>query len=315
MLTVSNLSKRYGNVLALQNVSFHIDGQESAAVFGMAGSGKSTLASLLSGFLECSPGQIRIGGYDMGKAAEKARGLIGYLPEGNPLYGDMSVYEYLEFICSLYKVALKKRRAQISWAMECCEIAEHRHTPIRELSSLNARRAGIAGAIVFSPPFLLFDRPSFALRAEDASKVRALISSLRKAFTLLLLTDSLSDVTDLCSHVIVLNRGQVVSDSTLSMLEAMAGQSNRLKLRVAGAPSELRALFSMLPGVLDVGFERTFEAGTLDVLLEVQRGMDIRRDIWQLALKAHLPILEMRSISVSLEDIFLQLTGSGGGGA
>ena len=94
----------------------------------------------------------------------------------------------------------------------------------------------------------------------------------------------------------------------------MAGQSNRLKLRVAGAPSELRALFSMLPGVLDVGFERTFEAGTLDVLLEVQRGMDIRRDIWQLALKAHLPILEMRSISVSLEDIFLQLTGSGGGG-
>ena len=112
MLTVSNLSKRYGNVLALQNVSFHIDGQESAAVFGMAGSGKSTLASLLSGFLECSPGQIRIGSYDMGKAAEKARGLIGYLPEGNPLYGDMSVYEYLEFICSLYKVALKKRRAQ-----------------------------------------------------------------------------------------------------------------------------------------------------------------------------------------------------------
>lgn len=87
MLTVSNLSKRYGNVLALQNVSFHIDGQESAAVFGMAGSGKSTLASLLSGFLECSPGQIRIGSYDMGKATEKARGLIGYLPEGNPFMG------------------------------------------------------------------------------------------------------------------------------------------------------------------------------------------------------------------------------------
>lgn len=313
MLTVTNLSKRYGNVLALQNVSFHIREKETAGIFGTVGSGNSVLSGLLSGFLECPPGQITVGNLDMGKSAEKARGLIGYLPEGNPLYGDMAVGEYLEFICALYKVPGKTRRARIARALELCDIERQKRTLIRDLCPLDARRAGLAGAIVPGPALLLLDRPTFALRAEDAAKIRALIASLKGKYTLLLLTDSLTEITDLCEHVIVLSHGRIVSDSTLSALAATAGGSNRLKLRMMGSPSELRALFGSLPGVLDVSFSRTFEAGAVDVLLEVRRGMDVRQKIWNLAAQAQLPILEMRQVSVSLEDVFLQLTGSGGG--
>ncbi len=313
MLTVTNLSKRYGNVLALQNVSFHIREKEAAGIFGTAGSGCSVLSSLLSGFLECRPGQITVGSLDMGKSTEKARGLIGYLPEGNPLYGDMAVGEYLEFLCALYKVPGRNRRAQIAKALELCEIERQKRTLIRDLSPLDARRVGIAGATVFAPPLVLLDRPTFALRAEDAAKIRALIARLRGNYTLLLLTDSITEITELCEHVIVLSHGRVVSDSTLAALAATAGGSNRLKLRMLGLPSDLRALFASLPGILDVGFSRTFEAGAVDVLLEVRRGMDVRQQIWNLAAQAKLPILEMRQVSVSLEDVFLQLTGSGGG--
>lgn len=314
MLTVSNLSKRYGNVLALQNVSFHIQEKESAGIFSAAGPAGPALCGLLSGLCECRPGQICIGGLDMGKAAEKARALVGYLPKGNPLYGDMSVLEYLEFVCSLYKIPGKKRRARAEQALELCALAGQRDALIRDLSALDARRAGIAGATVFGPSLLLLSQPTFALRTEDAEQIRALLAKLQGTYTLLLLTDSITEITELCRHIIILNRGRVVSDSSLSDLAATTGGNNRLKLRMVGAPADLQALFALLPGILDVNFQRTFEPGTVDVLLEVRRGTDLRRDIWALAAKAHLPILEMRPISVSLEDVFLQLTGSGGGG-
>lgn len=314
MLTVSNLSKRYGNVLALQNVSFHIQKKESAGIFSAAGPAGPALCGLLSGLCECRPGQICIGGLDMGKAAEKARALVGYLPKGNPLYGDMSVLEYLEFVCSLYKIPGKKRRARAEQALELCALAGQRDALIRDLSALDARRAGIAGATVFGPSLLLLSQPTFALRTEDAEQIRALLAKLQGTYTLLLLTDSITEITELCRHIIILNRGRVVSDSSLSDLAATTGGNNRLKLRMVGAPADLQALFALLPGILDVNFQRTFEPGTVDVLLEVRRGTDLRRDIWALAAKAQLPILEMRPISVSLEDVFLQLTGSGGGG-
>lgn len=314
MLTVSNLSKRYGNVLALQNVSFHIQEKESAGIFSAAGPAGPALCGLLSGLCECRPGQICIGGLDMGKAAEKARALVGYLPKGNPLYGDMSVLEYLEFVCSLYKIPGKKRRARAEQALELCALAGQRDALIRDLSALDARRAGIAGATVFGPSLLLLSQPTFALRTEDAEQIRALLAKLQGTYTLLLLTDSITEITELCRHIIILNRGRVVSDSSLSDLAATTGGNNRLKLRMVGAPADLQALFALLPGILDVNFQRTFEPGTVDVLLEVRRGTDLRRDIWALAAKAQLPILEMRPISVSLEDVFLQLTGSGGGG-
>ncbi len=131
------------------------------------------------------------------------------------------------------------------------------------------------------------------------------------ANTMLLLTDSITEVTGLCEHVIVLNRGHVVSDGSLKALASTAGSNNRLKLRVLGSAANLRALFASLPGVQDVSFERTNEPGTVDVLLEIRQGMDLREEIWHLAAGAQLPILEMRQISVSLEDIFLQLTGNG----
>ena len=247
-------------------------------------------------------------------AAEKARALVGYLPKGNPLYGDMSVLEYLEFVCSLYKIPGKKRRARAEQALELCALAGQRDALIRDLSALDARRAGIAGATVFGPSLLLLSQPTFALRTEDAEQIRALLAKLQGTYTLLLLTDSITEITELCRHIIILNRGRVVSDSSLSDLAATTGGNNRLKLRMVGAPADLQALFALLPGILDVNFQRTFEPGTVDVLLEVRRGTDLRRDIWALAAKAQLPILEMRPISVSLEDVFLQLTGSGGGG-
>ena len=223
MLTVSNLSKRYGNVLALQNVSFHIQEKESAGIFSAAGPAGPALCGLLSGLCECRPGQICIGGLDMGKAAEKARALVGYLPKGNPLYGDMSVLEYLEFVCSLYKIPGKKRRARAEQALELCALAGQRDALIRDLSALDARRAGIAGATVFGPSLLLLSQPTFALRTEDAEQIRALLAKLQGTYTLLLLTDSITEITELCGHIIILNRGRVVSDSSLSDLAATTG--------------------------------------------------------------------------------------------
>lgn len=315
MLTVSNLSKRYGNVFALQNVSFHLKNKESAGIFGVPGSGKSTLSSLLSGFIECRPGQIIVDGLDLGKSTERARRLIGYLPEGNPLYGDMTVGDFLGFVCALYKVPAKSRRPLISDALELCGLERQKSSVIRDLSALDARRVGLAGALVFGPSLLLLDRPTFALRTEDAAAIRGLLASLRGKYTMLLLTDSITEVTGLCEHVIVLNRGHVVSDGSLKALASTAGSNNRLKLRVLGSAANLRALFASLPGVQDVSFERTNEPGTVDVLLEIRQGMDLREEIWHLAAGAQLPILEMRQISVSLEDIFLQLTGNGGSNA
>ena len=315
MLTVSNLSKRYGNVFALQNVSFHLKTKNPQEFLACPARGNPRFLACFPVLSSAAPGRSLWTAWILANPPKGPGGLSAICPRAIRSMGDMTVGDFLGFVCALYKVPAKSRRPLISDALELCGLERQKSSVIRDLSALDARRVGLAGALVFGPSLLLLDRPTFALRTEDAAAIRGLLASLRGKYTMLLLTDSITEVTGLCEHVIVLNRGHVVSDGSLKALASTAGSNNRLKLRVLGSAANLRALFASLPGVQDVSFERTNEPGTVDVLLEIRQGMDLREEIWHLAAGAQLPILEMRQISVSLEDIFLQLTGNGGSNA
>lgn len=307
MIEVKNLSKRYGNNLAVKNVSFSIDEGEIVGFLGPNGAGKSTIMNILTGYLSLTDGSVSVGGFDILENPEQAKGHIGYLPEQPPLYQDMTVREYLNFIYDLKQVKFP-RKAHIN---EICKLVHIDHVESRLIKNLSKgyrQRVGIAQALVGNPDVLILDEPTVGLDPKQIIEIRKLIANLGKHHTIILSSHILSEIQAVCKRILIINNGTIVADDTAANLARKLSEKHSVHLRVQGPEAEVTKLLSSVKGVSSITSLGSVETGSVDFEIEPVDGADIRRDVFARLSDRNWPILELSSTELSLEQIFLRLT-------
>ena len=313
MIEVSNLTKRYGDKLAVDNLSFKVEQGEILGFLGPNGAGKSTTMNILTGYLSTTEGCAKIDGYDILENPMEAKERIGYLPEHPPLYLDMTVREYLDFVYDLKKPK-QPRRAHIREICQLTRIVEVYNRLIKNLSKGYRQRVGLAQALIGNPPVLILDEPTVGLDPKQIIEIRRLIKNLGKRHTVILSSHILSEVQAVCDRVIVINKGQIVANDTPSNLSKSMSTDHKLTVRVEGPEAEIYKVLSHLPQIVSVSTLGEREPGVFDFSIEGKENTDIRRDLFFRLAERNWPILGLRSSELSLEDIFLQLVHEEKGG-
>jgi ABC-2 type transport system ATP-binding protein len=301
MIHAESLTKYYGPRAAIKNVSFHVERGEILGFLGPNGAGKTTTMRILTAYMPPSEGMATIDGYDVFLDSLEVRKRVGYLPESVPLYTDMTVWEYLDYVAALRKI--DQRRQHINEALEKVDLTKRATTLIGKLSKGMRQRVGIAQAIVHDPEVLILDEPTIGLDPKQIMEVRQLIKSLRGEHTVILSTHILSEVEQLCSRVLIINRGQIVAEDTPVGLTSRLEGSERIRVRVQAAPPEAVTVLQRLPEV-----NKVLMKGSDCFEIEFQAGAECRPDIAQFVVEQRWGLLELNTINASLEDIFLELT-------
>ena len=304
MIEVKNLCKRYGGVKAVDGVSFTAESGEVVGLLGPNGAGKSTTMNIITGYLGATSGDVLIDGVDILETPKAAKAKIGYLPELPPLYQDMTVQRYLEFVFDLKKVRLPKKE-HVSEVMEVVKISDVAGRVIRNLSKGYRQRVGLAGALMGNPPVLILDEPTVGLYPKQIIDIRKLIKSLGKKHTIIFSSHVLSEVSAVCDRIVMINNGKIVADAKTDELSEAVSGSGVLILEAEGSASAVRDAVSSVDGVTRV----TAKGKTYTV--EYESGRDVRRGIFNALAKAGCPILMMRPGGLTLEESFLKLTEGG----
>ena len=313
MIEIKNLTKRYGTNLAVDNISFTVNDGEIMGFLGPNGAGKSTTMNILTGYLSATDGICLINGVDILEHPTAAKQKIGFLPEIPPLYLEMTVLEYLNFVYDLKKCTLD-RKAHIAEICDVIKITDVAHRLIGNLSKGYRQRVGIAQALIGNPEVLIFDEPTVGLDPVQIIEIRNLIRSLGKNHTVILSTHILPEVQAVCDRIVVINKGRIVADTSTSEIEKLTGGSDRYKLRVSGKPEEVLSVLRGIDGVLkaQVADGCSFDTSSTDFLLECCGGDDIRKQIfYALAGAGDMAILSFEPVGASLEDIFISLVEKG----
>lgn len=307
MIDVQNLTKNYGTHCAVDHISFHVNEGEILGFLGPNGAGKSTTMNMLTGYLSSTDGAVKIGGYDILEEPNAAKANIGYLPEQPPLYMDMTVREYLNFMYELKKCTLP--RAQ--HIAEICKIMKIDHVYgrlIKNLSKGYRQRVGMAQALIGNPPVLILDEPTVGLDPSQIVEIRALIKALGKKHTVILSSHILPEVEAVCDRLVIISNGRIVADDTADNLIRNYSSDRRLMVRVAGPAFEVEKLIHGIEGVKSVHPLTSHESGTTDFAIELKEGADIRYALFSKLAENKFPLLSSRSMERSLEDIFMTLT-------
>ena len=308
MIEVSNLTKKYGDHIAVDHLSFRVEKGQIYGFLGPNGAGKSTTMNIITGYLAATEGTVTIDGKDIQKDPEEAKRSIGYLPELPPLYVDMTVREYLEFVAELKKVPKKERKQQIDEVMEMTQITDMQQRLIRNLSKGYRQRVGLAQAILGYPEVIILDEPTVGLDPKQIIEIRDLIRKLGENHTVILSSHILSEVSAVCDHIMIIAHGKLVaSDSPENMQKLMSG-SMELNLEVKGSAAAVKSALQEISQIDRI--EENTEASKNVAKMKVisKENADIREQVFYALADAKLPILEMTHAEKSLEDIFLELT-------
>lgn len=307
MIEVSSLSKRYGNHLAVDNVSFSIKKGEVVGFLGPNGAGKSTIMNIMTGYLSLTVGNVSIDGFDIMANPEEAKRRIGYLPEIPPLYTDMTVKEYLGFIYDLKKVKFPKN-PHIEEIVRLVKIDNVYNRLIKNLSKGYRQRVGIAQALIGNPDLLILDEPTVGLDPKQIIEIRNLIARLGKNHTVILSSHILSEIQEVCERVIIINQGKIIADNTPDMLSKTLSDDHSLSVRVKGSEAEIHKILASVSDVKEMRCTGSKEVGTIDFVLEPEEGADIRAAVSERLTERKKTILSLRSGEMTLEQIFLRLT-------
>ncbi len=307
MIQVTNLSKKYGSHVAVNDVSFTVNDGEILGFLGPNGAGKSTTMNIVTGYLSATSGSVSIDGYDILENPNEAKMRIGYLPEQPPLYLDMTVQEYLYFIYDLKKVKFPKA----PHIDEICRLVKIDHVKgrlIKNLSKGYRQRVGIAQALVGNPDVLILDEPTVGLDPKQIIEIRTLITELGKNHTVILSSHILSEIQAVCERVIVINHGRIIADDTPGNLSKVLSDDHTLTVRIGGPRTEVLKLLVGIQGVKNVTCTGMQEKNSNDFIIEPDGLTDVRRTIFNRLAERNWPIMLMQSNELSLEQIFLRLT-------
>lgn len=311
MIEVTHLTKKYGNHVAVDDLSFRVEKGQIYGFLGPNGAGKSTTMNIMTGYLAATEGTVLIDGKDIQKEPEEAKKLIGYLPELPPVYVDMTVAEYLKFVAELKKVPKEERRNQIEEVMEMTRIADMKNRLIKNLSKGYKQRVGLAQAILGYPAVIILDEPTVGLDPKQIIEIRDLIRELGKNHTVILSSHILSEVSAVCDHIMIIAHGKLVASDSPEGLQKLMSGSAELELALKGSFEDAKKALQKLPNVENVENKGAEQDGCVQVSVLSKENTDIREEVFYALADAGLPIMSMHRMEKSLEDIFLELTEEG----
>ena len=307
MIEVKNLTKRYGDLKAVDDISFSVDSGEVLGFLGPNGAGKSTTMNIITGYISSTSGTVTVDGSEILEEPKKTKAKIGYLPEIPPLYPDMTVRKYLEFMFDLKKVKLPKKE-HVDEVMRLVGLSDMGGRIIKNLSKGYRQRVGFAQALIGNPPVLILDEPTVGLDPKQSIEFRKLIRSLGKKHTVIFSSHVLSEVSATCDRVIVISNGKIVADGKTDELSQSLSGKKKLLLTVASESSAVVDELKKIPGVTKVEKVRSFAGGLVKYSVSYSKDEDIRKDVFSAMVRLDAPIMEMQSGDETLEDMFLKLT-------
>ena len=306
MIKVEHLVKRYGTNYALNDISFHINEGEIVGLLGPNGAGKSTTMNILTGYLSTSSGVAKINGIDILEDPIEAKKLIGFLPEQPPLYPEMTVLEYLNFVYEL-KACTLERAEHIEKVLKEAKLLDVKNRLIRNLSKGYKQRVGIAQALIGDPKVIIFDEPTVGLDPKQILEVRNLIRGLGGAHTVILSTHILAEVQAVCERVIIINKGKIIADAKTDELKKNIEDGFRYEIKICGPEREVELALAKVSGVRRANATGQREDDAYVFVVESQRGHDARRAIFSLCSDKNWPIIGLAPIGTDLESIFIRL--------
>ena len=303
MIEVKNLTKKYGSKTVLDNVSFTVENGEVLGFLGPNGAGKSTTLNIITGYISSSEGSVTIDGIDIMDDSIAYKKKIGYLPEIPPLYTDMKVLEYLDFVCDLKKAD----KSSIDKILEEVKITDVKNYLIRNLSKGYRQRVGIAQALIGDPDILILDEPTVGLDPMQIIDIRNVISQLGSKKTLIISSHILSEISAVCSRVLIINKGRIIAEDTPENLAYQLSGENKFILRAEGDRADIEKALSSIDGIERFEFKDSKDNEN-DYIIIAKNGFDIRKPLFKTLANADLSILMFKAYDVSLEDIFITLT-------
>ena len=312
MIEVKNITKRYGNFTALDDVSFKIEEGEIIGLLGPNGAGKSTTMNIITGFIEPSEGEVYINGINMLKNPKKAKREIGYMPEGVPLYGELTVREFVTYMAGIKKVDKKVLKEKVKRIIEKTGLADVQNKLTRNLSRGYKQRVSMAGALVGEPKVLILDEPTVGLDPKQITEIRSLIKKLGKDHTVILSSHILSEVSQICDKVIIINKGKLIAIDTPNNLEDKVANDNSIYVTVEDTENKIEEIKNKIDGVKDIKLETQNEDGTKQYLITGSGDADLRKSVFSVFAQENITIFEMKKSDVTLEDAFMKLIDEGG---
>lgn len=308
MIEVKNLVKKYGPKSAVDNISFSVRSGEILGLLGPNGAGKSTTMNIMTGYLSATSGSVTIAGHDILDNPKEAKKHIGYLPEIPPLYTDMTVMEYLDFVYDLKGVKEKKKSKHLNEILETVKITQVKDRVIANLSKGYKQRVGLAQAMVGNPEVLILDEPTVGLDPMQIIEIRSVIKKLSKNHTVILSSHILQEIQAICDRVVIINGGKVAAIDTPKNLANAISNENKFMLRVVGSERSILDVLQSVQGIKNIKSLGRKEKDSIDFIIETAPNVEVRAEIFTAMAKENMPILSMQTVDMSLEDIFIEVT-------
>ncbi len=311
MIEVKNVTKKYGKAVAVEDISFTINDGEIVGLLGPNGAGKSTTMNILTGYIEQTSGEVTIEGYNTLKKPKKAKMQIGYMPEGVPLYTDLTVKEFVTYMAELKKVNRKERKEKVQKVIEQTGLKEVENKLTRNLSRGYKQRVSMAGALVGEPKILILDEPTVGLDPKQITEIRNLIKELGKTHTVILSSHILSEVSQICNKVIIINKGKIVAIDTPENLENKVSKNNCIYVTVEDTENKIDKIKDQIKEIKNIELVQENEDKTKQYLIEADKDIDLRKKIFSEFAKENITIFEMKKADTTLEDAFIKLIEGG----
>lgn len=307
MIEVKNVTKKYGNFVAVDDISFEVKDNEVVGFLGANGAGKSTTMNMITGYIEPSQGRIIINGYDISKTPTKAKKQIGYMPENVPLYHDLTVKEFVSYMADLKNINKKEKKLEVKSILEETGLTDVQNKLIKNISRGYKQRVSLAGALIGNPDVLILDEPTVGLDPKQVIEIRELIKSLGKHHTVILSSHILSEVSQICERVIIINKGKIIAVDTPTNLEKKTKNDNSLLITVEDKNSKMKTINKKIKEITSIKLVKDNKDGTLQYLISSDKKSDIRKEIFNKFPKEGITIFELKKTENTLEDAFLKI--------
>ena len=311
MIEVKNVTKKYVKAVAVEDISFTINDGEIVGLLGPNGAGKSTTMNILTGYIEQTSGEVIIEGYNTLKKPKKAKMQIGYMAEGVPLYTDLTVKEFVTYMAELKKVNKKERKEKVQKVIEQTGLKEVENKLTKNLSRGYKQRVSMAGALVGEPKILILDEPTVGLDPKQITEIRNLIKELGKTHTVILSSHILSEVSQICNKVIIINKGKIVAIDTPENLENKVSNNNCIYVTVEDTENKIDKIKNEIKEIKNIELVQENEDKTKQYLIEADKDIDLRKKIFSEFAKENITIFEMKKADTTLEDAFIKLIEGG----
>ena len=307
MIEVKNVTKKYGKFLAVDNISFTVKDGEVVGFLGPNGAGKSTTMNMITGFIEPNAGTITVNGYDVLKKPAQAKQQIGYMPEGVPLYTDLTVKEFVTYMAELRKVDRKAKKENVQKVLKETGLDQMQNKLIKNLSRGQKQRVSLAGTLVADPKILILDEPTVGLDPKQITEIRSLIKNLGKKHTVILSSHILSEVSQICERVVIINKGRIIAIDTPENLEKKVQEKNVILLTVEDKNNYMKDIQKDITDMLECELVKDNEDGTKQYMVKSNAEIDLRKQLFDILPKKDVTIFELKKAEKSLEDAFLTL--------